>query len=219
MKKLLFLFIFIVAKQIIFSQCLNGIYTIGGTSPSYTSITQAVNTLSVNGVCGPVTFNIRPGTYNEKVIIPAIVGTSSVNTITFQSENGDSTAVTIQAVGASGTNYVFQLNGADFVTIRKLTLKNTNVNYSNILFLTNGSINCNIKNCDLISPVTSFTSTNPDMYLINSWNVNNTNLTIQNNKITGGQRAVHSTTNTGMVVSGNNFINQKLTQRFILRQT
>jgi hypothetical protein len=208
MKKLLLLFIFIVAKQLIFSQCLNGIYTIGGTSPSYTSITQAVNTLSVNGVCGPVTFNIRPGTYNEKVIIPAIVGTSSVNTITFQSENGDSTAVTIQAVGASGTNYVFQLNGADFVTIRKLTLKNTNVNYSNILFLTNGSINCNIKNCDLISPVTSFSSTNPDMYLINSWNVNNTNLTIQNNKITGGQRAVHSTTNTGMVVSGNNFINQ-----------
>ena len=74
--------------------------------------------------------------------------------------------------------------------------------------MTNGSINCNIKNCDLISPVTSFSSTNPDMYLINSWNVNNTNLTIQNNKITGGQRAVHSTTNTGMVVSGNNFINQ-----------
>ena len=42
---------------------MTGSYTIGGTSPDYTTITDAVSDLSVSGVSGPGIFNIRTGTY------------------------------------------------------------------------------------------------------------------------------------------------------------
>ena len=130
-----------------FSQ-LNGIYTIGGISPNYSSIGLAVSDLVSQGVSGPVTFNIRTGTYTEKIILPAITGSSLVNTITFQSEALDSSQVRWQNnSGLAADNYVLQLDGANFIRIKHLSLfRFTNAaNGCRILVLQNGASNNTIE--------------------------------------------------------------------------
>lgn len=70
---------------------LSGNYTIGGSSPDYVSISDAVNELQTNGISGPVVFNIRSSTYEENggtervlYIEQQISGVSETNLITFQ---------------------------------------------------------------------------------------------------------------------------------------
>ena len=77
----------------IFSQPLNGSYTVGGTSPDFTTLQDAANALKWNGISGPVTFNIRPGTYmkdngvSSVMIIDSIInGNTEANRITFRLE-------------------------------------------------------------------------------------------------------------------------------------
>src|SRR5207253_3258141 len=73
------------------SNTLTGTYTIGGATPNFANFQSAVNALQNNGVCGPVIFNMRPMTDTTVfTVINAIPGVDSVNTVTFQSENGDS---------------------------------------------------------------------------------------------------------------------------------
>ena len=62
---------------------LSGTYTVGGTSPDYTSVVAAANDLNSKGISGPVTFNIRPGTYTGRVVINNITGADNNNRITF----------------------------------------------------------------------------------------------------------------------------------------
>jgi hypothetical protein len=61
---------------------LSGNYTIGGTTPNFATLNEAVNTIKCGGVTGAVTFNIRPGIYRERVSVPAILGASNKNWIT-----------------------------------------------------------------------------------------------------------------------------------------
>jgi len=78
---------------------LSGNYTIGGASPDYLSIREALDSLATNGVSSPVVFNIRDGIYDEQMALnDAIAGASATNTITFQSETNDSTEVTIMYI-------------------------------------------------------------------------------------------------------------------------
>ena len=63
---------------------LNGTYTIGGTTPDYDDIAEAIDELEYAGVCGPVTFWLRDGTYSGSNAIGAISGASSTNTIYLQ---------------------------------------------------------------------------------------------------------------------------------------
>ena len=80
---------------------LTGTYTINPAGGSFAtknckSFGEAVDSLESQGVSGAVTFNVADGTYNERVTISqAIDGASAVNTITFQSQSLDSTAVVI----------------------------------------------------------------------------------------------------------------------------
>ena len=100
---------------------LSGTYTIG-SGGNYASFSAAVTALTTSGVSGAVTFNVFNGTYNEQITIPAITGANSTNTITFQSNSGNPADVTLYFTPTSGNNYVVQLNGADYVTFRDLTV-------------------------------------------------------------------------------------------------
>ena len=48
---------------------LQGMYTIGGTSPDFQSFTEAVTALNLGGVAGWVHFKVRDGVYNEQIKI------------------------------------------------------------------------------------------------------------------------------------------------------
>jgi len=110
---------------------LSGTYTIGGTNPSYATIANAVADLNTIGVCSPVVFNIRAGSYNESVIIADIPGASSVNNILFKSETGDSTSVIIYHT----TNPPITFDSTSYVHFHQLGFGN-GTNRGNLLLTT-----------------------------------------------------------------------------------
>jgi photosystem II stability/assembly factor-like uncharacterized protein len=111
---------------------LSGAYTIGGTSPNFATIADAVNAINTDGVCGPAIFNIRPGNYNETVTIANIPGTSPDNTVTFKSENGDSSSVIIYYT----TTAPITVDSVSYLTFHQLTFGN-GVNRGNIVLKNN----------------------------------------------------------------------------------
>src|SRR5690606_38680967 len=72
---------------------LNGTYTIGDSGANFRSFNDAVNALISGGVSGSVIFDVQAGTYAEQVVIPAIAGTSTANTVTFKSADNHADSV------------------------------------------------------------------------------------------------------------------------------
>lgn len=75
------------------AQPLHGNYTVGGNSPDFITITDAVTALETDGVSGPATFSIRPGVYetsggSERALYLSQQpnGASPTNRITFQAD-------------------------------------------------------------------------------------------------------------------------------------
>jgi len=160
---------------------LQGVYTIGGTSPNFTTFTAAVNALKSGGIIGTVTFNVRNGKYTEQIEIPDIIGASSDSSIIFQSEALDSTKVTLQYSANSAKNYTLLLNGADGIIFRKMTIKSLNTNYGRVIELSNNSNN----NCFEFNQIEGYytTSSSSQYTIIYNYYSNNNNLKITNNLI------------------------------------
>ncbi len=87
---------------------LSGTFTIGGTSPNYATIAAAVADLNTNGICGPVVFNVAPGSgpYNSNLAIGNISGSSATNTITFNGNGATITSANNPLVAFSGSSYI-----------------------------------------------------------------------------------------------------------------
>jgi hypothetical protein len=126
---------------------MSGNYTIGGASPDFVSINDAVDALVTNGVNGNTSFLIRAGNYNEQVIIPQISGTSNNSIISFSSETGDADDVIIShSATSSADNYIIRLDGANYFDFHYLTFRaEGTTNYGDILDLTNGTYNIRIR--------------------------------------------------------------------------
>ena len=146
---ILILYIFIFFSKISFGQ-LSGTYTIGGTSPNYSSISQAVSSLNSQGISNSVIFNIRPGTYSGQITINAIAGTSATKTVTFQAENGDSTSVIITHTSSTSStnNFTLKLNNSDYIIFKKVTIERSGSNsYSQVLDISGGATHNKFESC------------------------------------------------------------------------
>ncbi|RPH33061.1 MAG: hypothetical protein EHM93_06485 [Bacteroidales bacterium] len=184
---------------------LEGIYTIGGVTPNYKSINNAVYFLNHGGVVGPVTFNIRNGIYKENVVIHQIYGASELNKVLFISEARDSSAVVLKD---STSGFVVQLDDADYVTLSHITI-NRFKNSGNVIELKNGATNNSINNCLLKNDYSSFG--NRVISLSNHLNSNNQ---FSNNCIIGGEHGINMTGSLkyiqmGNIVENNLFNDQK----------
>lgn len=100
---------------------LAGTYTIG-TGGDFLTFAEVVIALEDCGINGPVVFNILPGTYNENLFLEPILGASATNTVTFN--GGDPALATLTWNGQGGIGTI-TLAGADYVTIKNLTIENT----------------------------------------------------------------------------------------------
>lgn len=121
---------------------LTGNFTIGGVAPNYIDFTTAAADITTYGVCGPVVFDVRSGTYTEQVSLGAIAGTDATNTVTFRSEDGhrDSVLLTFPS-NVSASNYTVNFSGADFVSIEQITMQATGVTYGHVIEYGGGSEN------------------------------------------------------------------------------
>ena len=162
---------------------LNGSYTIG-TSGDFASFTDAAAALGY-GICGPVVFNVADGMYNEQVSVPAITGASATNTVIFQSASQDSTAV-ILYYAASFNDYVMQLNGASFVTVKQITMQQEGgiYGYGGVLSLQNSAHDNRIINNRLIGSNIYNNLTYDAVVADNTYNVDSNNW-FMHNQITG----------------------------------
>ncbi len=121
---------------IIYQACtsLSGNYTIDGSKASsgsnYTSFADAGKALGQCGISGPVTFTVAPGTYSESMSIPAINGSSSANTVTFNGVDDSTRVIT------SSNSYTIRLDGADYIKIKNLGIVNTSTGFSVAMHIT-----------------------------------------------------------------------------------
>jgi hypothetical protein len=164
---------------------LGGTYTIGGISPDFSSLAEAVSLLNQRGVCEAVVFNLRDGNYNESITISEVSGVSELNTITFQAESGDSTSVVIH----STSNQVIYMDNCDFVTLQNLTIRQDD-NNDYVVRIDGGASNNSILNCVLQSEDYQTTSNNHAIiYSSNSYDNNNN--TIANNLFINGSYGIY----------------------------
>lgn len=199
-------------------QPLSGVYTIGGASADYQTISAAATHLNSAGINGPVVFNIAPGTYTENFVIGPVQGASATNTITLQSTTTDSTDVIIThpSCTTSLDNYVVRFNGASYTTLRYLTLMRTDTNtYSQVVDIMNGSHHINFYHNRIIgTPASSSATFKSLLYALN--NSSMSNIVLEGNRFENGSYGVYligigaliCCIDQGNMVINNHFANQ-----------
>lgn len=140
---------------------LHGNYTVGPTG-DFENFSEVMNSLLICGIDAPVVFNVQSGTYTEQLNLTEIPGASAINTVTFQSQSGIQSDVTL-AFAATGTadNYVINLNGTDHTRFNNMTIQSTGTDNSRVLSVGNVAYdNIFIGNRFLGAITTSSTSAN-----------------------------------------------------------
>jgi len=205
----------LVIGQTGMAQPLSGTYTIGGASPSYASFGAAVTALTTNGVSGAVVFNVRAGTYSERVVLPAITGASATQTITFQSETGTASDVTLRYTPAgTSDNAVIALNSASYIRILNMTLTSYGVgtSYRCVIVLdgTAGSLSGVTIQGNVLNGLLSANNSADLSIIYGHSGVVTSNLTITHNTFNNGGYGVYltvsgGTASTGTVIRANTF--------------
>lgn len=170
---------------------MSGTYTIdpfGSGSGNYPTFADAVNDLNSFGVCGPITFNVAGGVYNEQVSLDKINGVNETNTILFRPDPNNVSPVEIVVAGSSTDNYGIRLNGTAYTTFEGMSVQ-TSGSYSTAVRLEGGANNNTIRGCQLVGPIVSSTSTNNVMVYSNEQG--NESNTIKGNYIYGGSYGVY----------------------------
>lgn len=199
-----------------------GVYTVG-EGGDYATIQAAVDDIAT-GIEGAVTVNILSGEYNEKVNIPEIPGASDVNTVTIQSATGNYSDVKIFHNAYTDPGYntdkygVVTFNGADYVTLRGVTVTSTDKTFPALVYMINTSQHDTVDACHLYTDRIESTTTAEQLVLvrqlaIDKENCNNDYFTLSNCLLEGGYRGaiiggtsyVALTHQTGCVVEGNTF--------------
>ncbi|MBK7764062.1 MAG: hypothetical protein IPI46_12070 [Bacteroidetes bacterium] len=100
-----------------------GNYTIDNTQPTggtnFNSFTAAVSAISC-GITGPVVFDVvsATGPYTEQITLPATIGSTAVNTVTF---NGNGNTIQFFSTNTNA-RHVIKLDGADYITFNELNI-------------------------------------------------------------------------------------------------
>ena len=174
---------------------MNGIYTIGGLTPNFNTFRDAVNGLSVFGVCGSVTLNVRDGYYNESVHIPAIPGANAPGSIVFQSQSLDSNKVQLDTSSTGAYNnhaYTLQFDGANYISFRKMTITNytpSSYGYTDVVNFTNKASHNILEGNIMMTNTTAYT--NYGSVVSNSSGSLESHNIIRNNIMSGGLAAIY----------------------------
>jgi hypothetical protein len=146
-----------------------GTFTIDNTLPNnagitggnFSSFTNAINYINIEGICGPLTLNVAAGqTFTENP--PALTATGTMaNPIIFQKSGSGANPVLVDIQGtSSSTDFGFCISGGDYITFDGIDVNSSTATTStlNLEFgyllrnssATNGAQNNTIKNCTVI---------------------------------------------------------------------
>jgi len=180
-----------------------GEYTIGSSDKAdYHTFAEAISFLK-EGIEGNITFSIESGIYDEVIRIPHINGASENAQIIFQSKTNNADDVIISSKKYSPPIYpdpnygMFNVEGADYLTLKNLTFKTSNINYEAVVFVKNMSRHLTIKSNKIISETVdsgSFSGGSISLIETNSETKeakNNDFICIEDNELTGGYIGVY----------------------------
>lgn len=142
---------------------LSGVYTVGATGSDFTSVREAVDTMLAYGICGPITIDIAAGTYNDQINIKSIPGSSNVNRVTFKSQSGIPSSVNL-TFSPTGNDYVLQLSGASYITLKDLTIQSNSSNAGRVVIFSGNSSYDSLINCTLNASSTATSSNTSGIY-------------------------------------------------------
>lgn len=165
---------------------------------NFQSFTEAYNYIKC-GINGPVVFNVAAGgTYSEQLLMNAIPGTSTANTVTF---NGNGATLQFSSIN-SNERAVIRLNNADHIRFNNLVIDAvaiaTGTTYGYGFHLMNDADSNSIRNCTIKCNLLSTFNSNYAGVVINS-NLSAPTFTtstlcdsnsVVNNNITGGYASI-----------------------------
>ncbi|HAM99074.1 MAG TPA: hypothetical protein DCQ26_10745 [Marinilabiliales bacterium] len=125
---------------------LSGNYTVGdgGSIPTIDSMVQSLMLLGING---SVTLNLADGIYeNTHFLLRDIPGTGPGDSVIIQSAATDSTKVSLAFAQTQGNNYVFYLNGTDYLTFKQVTFSTSGSSYTRFIVMDGNSNHLNLFN-------------------------------------------------------------------------
>ncbi|MCT4624213.1 MAG: hypothetical protein N4A46_11365, partial [Schleiferiaceae bacterium] len=201
-----------VGPMTFYSACtgpLSGTYTIGGApgATNFENFGLAIQALSNCGVSSAVTFNLMGINDTGNYIIPEIAGASASNTIEFIGTGND------YIYGTSSFNYTMHFDGASYITLRGIVIKNSASPIS--LWMNNNTHHVSIDSCELHGMTgATFNSsviaaTNVATSLTSIGN-NANNISITNNDIYNAYQSISmygdaDNRNSNLNISGNTF--------------
>ncbi len=183
----------------------DGTYTIGGITPHYNTIKEAMDDLQIRGVLAQTTFVIRSGEYNNYIgNIYKIPGASAQNSVTLTSESGNNEDVTIYYSTTNEEGNIFNFINVNYFTIKNLTISSMGVTSGRPIFIS-GSI----KDFKLLN--NRFISANPDWSNIYVDGISDS-VQITDNIISQGRSGIYiggnsSQYSTNTIISGNSIEN------------
>lgn len=173
---------------------LSGNLTVDKNSPAsatnFTSFQSLFTALSSQGVNGAVTVDVSNGPYTEQVTANTISGVSSTNTVTI---NGNNQVLQFTAT-SSANRHTIRFNGADWVTLKDLTVRALGTTYAwGIRYYNNANDNT-VDGCTVEVPNITNTGSSNSIGIVGTssntsvWGVTNNcrRLTVKNSTITGG---------------------------------
>jgi hypothetical protein len=116
---------------------INSAVATGGTN--FQTFTAAVSAISC-GISGPIVFNVAPGSgpYNQQINLPATIGATSTNTVTF---NGNGVTLGQTLTGTPANYATLNLDGADYITFKNMTINALGTTYGFAVHLMNNADN------------------------------------------------------------------------------
>ncbi len=175
---------------------LSGSYTVGGTSPDYANLNEAIAAIQCGGLNGPTTLLLRPGTYNGQVNFGNLA-TSVTNTLTIKSSTGkpEDVILTDSAV-LTNARHVVRFLGSKNMILRDVTIINRSKIYGWGVHIMGGCENIRVTNCIISVDSVNSSSSNYIPVVINgsdnSYTTGGffTNITLDSNRIYNGYTGI-----------------------------
>lgn len=193
--------------EVIVCTPLKGVYTLGGVTADFNTFNDFSTAINTCGVDSHVVVNVNPGVYNERLILNRINGTSASATVTVN--GGNPSLVTL----SNNTFSNVYLNGADFITIKNMTLENMGTSNAYGVQLRDSALNNTIDSCVInmtmntgLTSVIGVNASNLETSYT-SEGANAFSTRVSNTVINGGARGIHFEGATAARNRGNRFIN------------
>lgn len=223
MRKICWFVFSLIFCQNVFSQCLNGSYTVG-SGCNYTTLQDAVNDLNSKGSCGPVEFKVKQGIYLGKVVFPASLNLSSTKPLTVSGAKYSITRFYDNPSNSATNNYVIKIDGAKYITFRDLQIDRGSggETYANVISLTNNVSNIHFENCK-ISGIKTSSGGGINKVLMHFDTTFHQNITIKSCILNGGGNGIYyartGTANNagGWVIQDNSFTDVTETSIYLTR--